>query len=71
MAKHIELEIADGRFTYRRRADAIAAEAALDGLYVVRNSVPSERLDAPAVVLERTGDVHAEPELHSFRAHQN
>lgn len=50
MAKHLELEIADGHFAYRRRAEAIAAEAALDGLYVVRTSVPAERLDAPAVV---------------------
>ena len=50
MAKHFELDIADGHFTYRRRTDAIAAEAALDGLYVVRTSVPPERLDAPAVV---------------------
>jgi Transposase DDE domain len=50
MAKHFELDIADGVFTYRRRTDAIAAEAALDGLYVVRTSVSQERLDAPAVV---------------------
>ena len=50
MARHFELEVADGRFAYRRRADAIAAEAALDGLYVVRTSVPEERLDSAAVV---------------------
>jgi len=50
MAKHVELDIADGHFAYRRRTDAIAAEAALDGLYVVRTSVSSERLDTPAVV---------------------
>ena len=50
MAKHFELDIADGRFAYCRRTDAIAAEAALDGLYVVRTSVSVERLDAPAVV---------------------
>jgi hypothetical protein len=50
MAKHIELDIADGRFAYRRREGAIAAEAALDGLYVVRTSVGPERLDAAAVV---------------------
>jgi len=50
MAKHFELDIAEGHFTYRRRTDAIAAEAALDGLYVVRTSVPPERLDTPAVV---------------------
>jgi len=50
MAKHVELDIADGHFAWRRRTDAIAAEAALDGLYVVRTSVPAERLDTAAVV---------------------
>ncbi len=50
MAKHVELEIADGVFSYRRRTDEIAAEAALDGLYVVRTSVGPHRLDSAAVV---------------------
>jgi hypothetical protein len=50
MAKHFELDIAEGVFAYRRRSDAIAAEAALDGLYVVRTSVGAERLDSASVV---------------------
>ena len=50
VAKHFALDIAEGHFAYRRRTDTIAAEAALDGLYVVRTSVTAERLDAPAVV---------------------
>ena len=50
MAKHFELDIADGAFAYRRRTDAIVQEAALDGLYVVRTSVGPERLDSAAVV---------------------
>lgn len=50
MAKHFALDIGEGRFGYARRSDAIADEAALDGLYVVRTSVPAERLDAGAVV---------------------
>ena len=50
MAKHFELDIADGQFAFRRRAREIAAEAALDGLYVVRTSVGPERLDSAAVV---------------------
>jgi len=50
MAKHFELTIADGVFAYRRREALIAQEAALDGLYVVRTSVPPERLATPAVV---------------------
>jgi len=51
MAKHFALHIAEGAFAFRRRDDAIAAEAALDGLYVIRTSVGPERLDAAGVVL--------------------
>ena len=51
MAKHFELTIREGRFAYQRRHDAIAAEAALDGLYVIRTSLGPERLDGPGVVL--------------------
>jgi hypothetical protein len=40
MAKHFELTIADGAFSYARKAEAIAEEAALDGIYVVRASAP-------------------------------
>jgi transposase len=50
MAKHLALEIGDDRLTFSRREDAIAQEAALDGLYVLRTSVPAERLPAPDVV---------------------
>ena len=50
MAKHFELDIAEGVFAYHRRTEAIAAEAALDGLYVVRTSVSAERLESAAVV---------------------
>jgi hypothetical protein len=51
MAKHFELDIGEGRFAFRRREDAIAAEAALDGLYVIRTSVGTDVLAAPDVVL--------------------
>ena len=50
MAKHFDLTIADGVFAFERREASIAAEAALDGLYVVRTSVPAERLGTSAVV---------------------
>ena len=42
MAKHFDLTIGDASFGFRRKADAIAAEAALDGLYVVRTNLPAE-----------------------------
>jgi Transposase DDE domain len=48
--KHFALEISDGHFAYRRKSEQIAEEAALDGIYVLRTSVASERLHAPDVV---------------------
>lgn len=51
MAKHYDLTIAEATFSYTRNHDAIHAEAALDGIYVVRTSVTAERL-APGEVVE-------------------
>jgi hypothetical protein len=50
MAKHFELEIADGRFAYRRKTSQIDDEALLDGLYVIRTDQPARELSAPAAV---------------------
>ena len=44
VAKHFELSIGDAHFAFQRKADGIAAEAALDGLYVIRTSVSAERI---------------------------
>jgi transposase len=50
VAKHFEISITDESFTYRRKEASIAKEAALDGIYVIRTSVPREVLDANATV---------------------
>jgi hypothetical protein len=50
MAKHYQLTIDHGLFSYRHHHDAIAAEAALDGIYIVRTSVTADRLGAGEVV---------------------
>jgi hypothetical protein len=50
MAKHFELTIDDARLAFRRKSDQIAEEAALDGLYAVRTSLPVEALDDKASV---------------------
>ena len=50
MEKHFELTITDDSFTYTRREENIAAEAMLDGLYVVRTNVVAEVMDADRVV---------------------
>jgi transposase len=50
MGKHFKLEIQDGRFAFTRHQAAIDREAALDGIYVIRTSEPSESLSAADAV---------------------
>ncbi len=50
VAKHFILHIAPGAFSWQRNQAAIDAEAALDGIYVIRTPVPASQMDAPAVV---------------------
>ncbi len=50
MAKHFALEISEGHFSYARRTAHVEAEAALDGIYVIRTNVPAEKLCAAEVV---------------------
>jgi hypothetical protein len=50
MAKHFDLRITDDSFTYRRQPESIAAEARLDGLYVVRTSLPAHAMSAEHAV---------------------
>jgi transposase len=48
--KHFELAISDTSFSFERKREQIEAEAALDGIYVLRTSASAEALDAPDVV---------------------
>jgi len=50
MAKHFDFEITDDSFTFTRKNDQIAAEAALDGIYVLRTSLPEHTLGRDDVV---------------------
>ena len=50
MAKHFDLQITDDSFTFTRKHDQIAAEAALDGIYVLRTSLPEHALSRDDVV---------------------
>jgi Transposase DDE domain len=51
VAKHFDLAIEDASFSYSLKAEQIAAEAALDGLYVIRTSVAESDMSAQAAVL--------------------
>src|SRR6267378_3269979 len=50
MAKHFDVEVADGYLSWQRRFEQIDEEARLDGVYVLRTSMPAEHLDAAEVV---------------------
>jgi transposase len=50
VAKHFQLGIEDGGFTYRVLKEKVAAEAALDGLYVIRTSLSEEQASAEDAV---------------------
>lgn len=67
MAKHFELTITDASFTWRRRDEAIAAEAALDGLYVIRTSLPQDKLDAEQAVAAYKSLAHVERAFRSMK----
>jgi hypothetical protein len=50
MAKHFAIEIRDGHFAFQRLMRQIEQEARLDGIYVIRTSVPAGQLDANEAV---------------------
>ena len=50
VAKHFALAIDDASFSFERKSDAIAAEAALDGVYIIRTSVAPAQMDASTCV---------------------
>jgi hypothetical protein len=50
VAKHFTIDIGDDHLRYARNQDSIAAEATLDGIYVLRTSVAASNLDSGQVV---------------------
>jgi hypothetical protein len=55
MAKHFTIEITEDSFTFTRKTDQIDAEAALDGIYVLRTSLLEHTLGRDDVVLRYKG----------------
>ena len=55
MAKHFSITITEDSFTFTRNQHDIAAEAALDGIYVLRTNLPAHTLDHDDVVLRYKG----------------
>jgi hypothetical protein len=67
MAKHLHLTITDTTLLITRKTAQIAAEAVLDGIYVLRTSVPAEHLDAAGVVTAYKNLANVERDFRSLK----
>lgn len=67
MKKHFTLAITDTSFTYARKTDQIQAEAALDGIYVLRTSALAQTLATGDVVRAYKGLEQVERAFGSFK----
>jgi len=68
MAKHFTYTITETGFTYARDDARIAAEAALDGIYVIRTNVPAATLAAPDVVAAYKSLSHVERAFRTMKS---
>ncbi|MGH3780927.1 MAG: IS1634 family transposase [Pseudonocardiaceae bacterium] len=68
VAKHFLREVTDSTFTYRRNEDKISAEAALDGIYVIRTSVADETLNSAQAVTAYKDLKYVERDFHIIKA---
>jgi len=67
MGKHFDYRITDTSLAIQRRHDQIAAEAALDGIYVLRTTVPADTLDPAAVVESYKNLAHIERDFRIIK----
>ena len=68
VAKHFILDIGEGRISWRRDQGNIDAEAATDGIYVIRTPVPAETLDPAAAVAAYKDLAHLERDFRHIKA---
>ena len=68
VAKHFRLTVTEETFDFARDEAAIAREAALDGFYVLRTSVPAKELDAGATVLAYKSLARVERAFRSLKS---
>lgn len=67
MAKHFDLDIKNDAFSFQRKSDSIAAETALDGIYIIRTSVSTDRMDSADCVRNYKLLVHVERAFRSLK----
>ena len=67
MAKHFDVAISNTTLAWSRKHDAIAAEAALDGFYVIRTNLPADACSTEQVVLASKGLSQVERAFRSLK----
>jgi transposase len=67
MAKHFDLDIKNDAFSFQRKSDSIAAETALDGIYIIRTSVSTDRMNSADCVRNYKLLVHVERAFRSLK----
>lgn len=67
VGKHFTYHITDDGFTYHRDQERIDAEAALDGIYVIRTNLDTDTLDAAGVVTGYKNLSHVERDFRSIK----
>jgi hypothetical protein len=68
VAKHFIIEIGEESFRYCRNQETIAAESSLDGIYIIRTSVPEDAMAAVNVVSAYKGLSRAERAFRSLKS---
>jgi hypothetical protein len=68
VAKHVTLDIRDGQLTWQRDQASIDAEAATDGIYVIRTPVPASTLDPAGTVTAYKNLAGVERDFRSIKA---
>src|SRR6266542_4739020 len=68
MAKHFDLHVEHGRISWSRRTEQIQAEAAIDGIYVIRTPLPTQAMPATEVVGVYKSLAEVEADFRSWKA---
>lgn len=67
VAKHFQLDIGDHAFSFQRNHASLAAEVALDGIYIIRTSVPATQMEAPDCVCHYKSLANVERAFRSLK----
>lgn len=68
MAKHIVLDIDDNSLDFKINKESVAAEAALDGIYIIRTSLPKDKMDADEAVRSYKNLTNVERAFRSLKS---